>query len=220
MEEKNIQTQINELNQKVDLILDYVNQQRLKSDAVEDLISDMSIIGKDVYDSTVNELDNRGIEIDPDELRDLGVGLLRNVKSFNNVLGLFESANDFVKDAGPIANEMIIDMTKKFHEFEEKGYFEFFAEASKIMDNIVSHFSKEDVKMLADNIVVIMETVKSITQPDMLKSVDNAVKVYGSLEMENIPEYSVWRMMREMNKPEMKRALGFMVTFMKNLSAK
>jgi len=220
MEDKNIQTQINELNQKVDLILEYVNQQRLKSDAVEDLISDMSIIGKDVYDSTVEELDNRGIEIDPDELRDLGVGLLRNIKSFNNVLGLFESANDFVKDAGPIANEMIIDMTKRFHVFEEKGYFEFFAEFGNIMDNIVSHFGKDDVKMLADNIVVILETVKSITHPNMLKSVDNAVKVYGSMETENIPEYSVWRMMREMNKPEMKRALGFMVTFLKNLSAK
>ena len=220
MEEKNIQTQINELNQKVDLILDYVNQQRLKSDAVEDLISDFSIIGKDVYDSTVEELDDRGIEIDPDELRNLGVSMLRNIKSFNNVLSLFESANDFVKDAGPIANEMIIDLTKKFHEFEEKGYFEFFAEAANIMDNIVTHFSKEDVKMLADNVVVIMETVKSITQPDLLKSVDNAIKVYGSLEMDNVPEYSIWKMMREMNKPEMKRALGFMVTFMKNLSAK
>lgn len=220
MDEKNIQSQINELNQKVDLILEHVNQQRLKSEAIEDLLSDVSIIGKDVYDSTVTELDNRNVEIDPDELRELGVGLLRNIKSFNNVLSLFESANDFIKDAGPMANELIIDFYKKLHEFEEKGYFEFLSEAGKIIDNIVSHFSKEDVRMLADNIVVIMETVKSMTQPEMLKSVDNAVKVYGSLEMDNIPEYSIWKMMREMNKPEMKRALGFMVTFLKNLSSK
>ena len=37
--------------------------------------------------------------------------------------------------------------------------------------------------------------------------------------MENIPEYSIFKVMREMNKPEMKRALGFFVTFMKNMGA-
>jgi uncharacterized protein YjgD (DUF1641 family) len=52
----------------------------------------------------------------------------------------------------------------------------------------------------------------------MLKSVDNAVKVFSSLEMEEVPSYSIFRVMREMNKPEMKKALGFFVTFMKNLS--
>ena len=41
-----------------------------------------------------------------------------------------------------------------------------------------------------------------------------------SIETENIPEYSIFKVMREMNKPEMKRALGFFVTFMKNMAAK
>lgn len=218
MADKDIQQQINELNQKVDLILEYVNQQRLKADVVEDLVSDLSIIGKDVYDSTVAELENRSIEIDPDELRDLGVGLVRNIKTFNSALKLFESMNDLVKDAAPIANELIIDFTQKLHEFDQKGYFEFFTEAGNIIDNIVSHYSKEDVKSLADNIVVIMETVKGMTQPEMLKSIDNAVKVYGSMEVDNIPEYSMFGALREMRKPEMKKALGFMITFLKNIS--
>jgi uncharacterized protein YjgD (DUF1641 family) len=52
----------------------------------------------------------------------------------------------------------------------------------------------------------------------MLKSVDNAVKVFANLEMEDIPEYSILKVMREMNKPEMKKALGFFITFMKNMS--
>jgi len=54
---ENTSKQIAELNQKVDMILEYVNQQRLKSDAIDDLIGDASIIGKDVYDSTVKALE-------------------------------------------------------------------------------------------------------------------------------------------------------------------
>ena len=41
----------------------------------------------------------------------------------------------------------------------------------------------------------------------------------GSMEMDNVPEYSIFKVMREMNKPEMKRALGFFVSFMKNMAA-
>jgi uncharacterized protein YjgD (DUF1641 family) len=63
-----------------------------------------------------------------------------------------------------------------------------------------------------------LETVKSLTQPEMLKSVNNAVKIFSRLEVDTVPEYSVWKLMREMNKPEMKRAIGFMVTFMKSMS--
>jgi uncharacterized protein YjgD (DUF1641 family) len=52
----------------------------------------------------------------------------------------------------------------------------------------------------------------------MLRSVDNALRVFATMEMDDIPSYSIFKVMREMNKPEMKRALGFFMTFMKNLS--
>jgi len=72
--------------------------------------------------------------------------------------------------------------------------------------------------MLADNIVVILDTIKNLTQPQMLRSMDNAVRVFSKIEMDDIPSYSIFGVMRELNKPEMKKALGFFVTFMKNLS--
>ncbi|MCK5137205.1 MAG: DUF1641 domain-containing protein [Bacteroidales bacterium] len=210
--------QIAELNQKVDTILEYVNQQRLKSQAIDDLIADASIIGKDVYDSTVKALDDHEVVLEPDQLRELGIRLAQNVGNFNSMLDTLGSTMDLMKDVGPIVNEVIIDTTKKLHEFEQKGYFEFMKEFGRIIDNIVTHYDVEDVRMLADNVVAIMDTVKNLTQPEMLKSVDNAVRVFASLEMDDIPQYSVFKVMREMNKPEMKKALGFFVTFMKNLS--
>ncbi len=213
-----MQTQIDALNDKVDLILEYVNQQRLKSQSVDDLISDVSIIGKDMYDSAVTELENRSVEVDPEDVKMIALKLMRNIKNINGVLDTFESTADFMKDASPIVNEMIIDVIKKLNEFDQKGYFEFVSEAGNIIDNVVTHFSREDVKLLADNVVPMLETVKSLTQPEMLKSVNNAVKIFSRLEMGDVPEYSVWKLMREMNKPEMKRAIGFMVSFMQSMS--
>lgn len=206
------------LDKKLDLVLDYVNQQRLKSASVEDLISDVSIIGKDIYDTSVSELDNQSVEIDPDQLRRLGISMLKNVGNFNDVMELFGSIVDLLKEAGPIANEVIIDFTRKLNEFETKGYFEFFAELIKVLDNVVTNFTGEDIRMLADNIVLMLQTVKNMTQPEMLNALNNAVKVYGSIETQGIQEYSLWRVIREMRTKEMRSALGFMITFLKNLS--
>ena len=214
----NTSKQIAELNQKVDTILEYVNQQRLKSQAVDDLIADASIIGKDVYDTTVKALDEHEVVLEPDELRELGIRVAQNIGNFNTLLDTMGSAMDLMKDVGPIANEMIIDGTKKLHEFEQKGYFDFLREFGQIIDNIVTHYGVEDVRMLADNIVAILDTVQNLTQPDMLKSVDNAVRIFASLEMDDIPQYSIFKVMREMNTPEMKKTLGFFMTFMKNLT--
>lgn len=214
----NTAKQIEELNQKVDTILEYVNQQRLKSQAVDDLVADVSIIGKDAYDSTVKALDEHEVVLDPDQLRELGIRVAQNVGNFNTLLDTMGSAMDLMKDVGPIANEVIIDTTKKLHEFEQKGYFEFMKEMGTMMDNIVTHYSVEDVRMLADNVVIILDTVKNLTQPDVLKSIDTAVKVFSNMETENVPEYSIFRVMREINKPEMKKAWGFLFTFMKNMT--
>lgn len=212
----NTTQQIAELNQKVDTILEYVNQQRLKSQAIDDLIADASIIGKDVYDSTVQALDDREVRLEPDDLRELGIRVAQNVGNFNTMLDTLGSAMDLLKDVGPIANEVIIDTTKKLHVFEQKGYFEFLKEFGAIIDNVVTHYGINDVRMLADNVVTILDTVKNLTQPDMLKSIDTAVKVFSNMETENVPEYSIFRVIREINKPEMKKAWGFLFTFLKN----
>lgn len=219
MDSKNIQTQIDEINSKVDLILEYVNQQRLNSSAVNDLVADISIVGKDIYDTAVSELEHQDVEIDPEELKSLGIRLVKNIRNFNTMMGTLESFSDLMRDVGPIANELIIDFTKKLNEFEQKGYFEFMLEMGHVMDNVITHFSREDVRQLADNAVTILETVKSLTQPEMMKALDNGLRVYGSIEMEDIPQYSFMRLLREMRQPEMKRSLGFMVTFLKNLSS-
>lgn len=214
----NVQQQINEINQKLDLLLGYMNEQRLKSETIEDLVSDVSIISKDAFTSVVYELDKQGMELNVDDIKTLVYKLIRNVNNFSQVMDMFESITDLLKDAGPMVTEVGIDFTNKLHEFEQKGYFEFFKELTAIMDNIVTSYSPEEVRALADNIVTILDTVKNLTQPDMLNAINNAVGIFKNLDTDNIPEYSLWKAFREMNTPEMKRGLGFIMTFLKNLS--
>ena len=213
-----LQQQINDINRKLDLLLDYMHEQKMKSTAVDDLVSDLSIIGKDIYDTAVVELETSQVQIDPEEMKHLMIKLVKNVPTFLQLINMLESMMDLVKDATPMVNEIIIDFTKKLHTFEQKGYFEFAKESGKIIDRIVTSYSPQDIRSLSDNIVTILDTVKNFTQPEMLKAFNNALIVFNSMEMEKLPEYSIWRVMKEMNSPEMKKGMAFMVTFLKNLS--
>ena len=218
MEEKNIQSQIDALDKKLDLILGYVHQQKLNSTVMEDLVSDLSIIGKDAYDSTVEELDKRQVDIEPSEVTDLAVTFLRNIGNIKKVMNMLEMAMDLGDEIGPIANEAIIDFTKQLNTFEQKGYFAFIKEIGPIIDNIVTGFTLKDLRELADSIVTILSIVKEMTQPEVLGTMENAIKAFNSMETESVPSYSIWRVMKEMNSPEMKKALGYGITFMKNVS--
>ncbi|MCP4884950.1 MAG: DUF1641 domain-containing protein [Flavobacteriales bacterium] len=217
-EDTNVQMQIDALDKKMDLILGYVQQQNLQSKMVEDLVSDLSIVGKDAYDSTVAELDKRQVELDPSELTGLAVSFLRNVGNIKTVMDTLEMAVDLGKEVGPIANEVIIDFTKQMNSLEQRGYFDFVREIGPIIDNIVTGFSPQDLKELANNIVSILTIIKEMTQPEVLNTVQNAMKAFNSMETESVPSYSIWKLMKEMNSPEMKKALGYGITFMKNVS--
>ena len=218
MAEKDLQKQIDEINVKLDTILEVALAQKQRSSQLDDLMADANIIAKDAFRSTVEELEVQGVELNWEDLKFLFLKFLKNIDKFTWVMDTFESAYDLMQDMGPIFNETVIDIIRKMAEMEKKGYFEFFNEMLRAMDTIVEHYSGEDVKLLADNVVTIMDTVKNITQPDMLLAMNNALNVFQKLEVENIPEYSIWKAMKEMRTPEMKKGIGFMISFLKNLS--
>ncbi len=182
--------QLKEINQKLDLLLENVNQQRLKSEMIEDLVNDLSIIGKDAYETSVEKLEEQGVELDGEALQLMFFKFLKNIDNFSMIMNLFESMVDLSKDLGPIVKQTGYDVIDKFHELDQKGYFEFFREALTIIDNIVKGYTVEDVRMLSNNIVTIMDTFKNLTQPDMMKAMDNALNIFKNLDTTNVPEYS------------------------------
>ncbi len=218
MADKDLQKQIDEINVKLDAILECATEQKLRSGRMDDLVADVNIITKDAFRTTVEELETQGVELNWDDLKFLAFKFLKNIDKFTWVMDTFESVYDLMQDMGPVAREVIIDTIRKMAEMEKKGYFDFFTELTRAMDTIVTHYSGEDVKLLADNIVTIMDTLKNLTQPEMLLAMNNAVNVFQKLEVENIPEYSIWKAMKEMRSPEMKKGIGFMISFLKNLS--
>ncbi len=218
MGEQDISRQLTEIQLTLDGItaeLALVKRQRQEMD---DLKDDLTRVAKDLFAGAIEEFEDIAPFVRTGDFLHLVKLILRNTNNITAVIGKLESTLDFLEDFKPIGKELFSDTLEKLDEFDRAKYFEFAGAAIHISDNIVEHFSQKDVRLLADNIVPILETVKSMTQPEMMRAIKNAVAVFDSMDRDDIQEVSIWKAMRELNTPELKRGLGFMIAFMKNIA--
>jgi len=208
------------LDHKLDLVLAEVEEVRRIRREVEELKDDLSRVGKDLFRTAVTEMEEVAPFVGTGDFSALFKRLVRNVNNFNELLVQLEGARDLLHDATPLARQLVHGGMERLDELDRKGYFVMGREVGRAVDNVVTHFTPEDVRLLADNLVAILQTVKNLTQPEMLQAINNAVAVYQQIDFTTVEAYSPWRAFREMNRPEMRRSLGFLIVFLRNLGGR
>lgn len=218
MEEKTMQSQIDKLNNKLDVIIEEIEHQRKHRQEMEDLKADLMRVTTGIYQTAISELEEIHDHTTGEDILFLGKKLLRNVNTLTQTFELIENAKGFLEDFAPVSRELVLDTMKKFDEFDRKGYFEFLKEIESVADNIVTSFTIDEVKALSDNVVTILNTIKNLTQPDMLNAINNAVLVYKKLDINIEEDVSYLKLFKELKSPEMKKGLAFGIKYLKSLS--
>jgi uncharacterized protein YjgD (DUF1641 family) len=212
-----LQRQIDEINRKLDVILEEIELQRRHRREMEELKEDLMRVGNDLYQSAVVELQEVSDHMETGDVVHLLKRILRNVNNITRTVERLENAQDFMKDFTPISRELFIDAMGRLDELDRKGYFEFLGELARVGEAIVTNFSPEDVRRLGENIVAILETVKNLSQQDVLSTVNNALAVYRKINVDVPDEVSTWRLLKELNTPETRRGLAYLIRFQKSL---
>ncbi|MCF3652366.1 hypothetical protein [Synoicihabitans lomoniglobus] len=214
-----LDAKLDALDAKLDRVLEEVDEVRRMRREIEELKDDLSRVAKDLFATTVTELEEVAPFVRTGDFTDLAKRLLRNTNTLDEMLIQLESARALLADATPLGRKLFHDTLEQLDELDHKGYFDKGQELLRALDNVVAEFSVEDVRQLADNATTILHTVKNLTQPEMLDAVDNALEIYRKIDFNTVEEYSPFRAFREINKPEMRRGIGFMIVFLRNLSA-
>ncbi|HOU81625.1 MAG TPA: hypothetical protein PLE59_07595 [Bacteroidales bacterium] len=192
MEEIAIQNQINELNEKVDTLLEYIIAQNKKNQAIDDFIDDAYKVGIDLFKTTAVELDNHGVEVDMDEVKILIFKLLKNIQTFNTLINMLESLVDLMKDATPIAREMIIDLTYQLDKLEKNG-------------------TIESLKTITTN----------LTNPDLLQSLAKISSAITNVKPdEKLDNISMFKLMKSLNNREVKNSLSYLIRILQEINKK
>jgi len=218
MENSALQKQLDTIQESLDQINKELALQRQRDLVWSELQQDLGHVVGDVFHSLTSELQEIESEIKPGETVLFLKTVLWNIPNFRRLIEQLGSTQELISDSAPLARDLFQDLVKQFTQFERRGYFDFLRELLRVGHQVMTHFSPEDVRLLADNIVTILETIKSLTQPEMLAALNNGVNIYRNLGTKNIEEYSLWKAFRELNSPELKRGIGFMMAFLKNIA--
>ncbi len=107
-------------------------------------------------------------------------------------------------------------------ELERKGYFGFVRQGMYVMDQVVTSFSEEDVKQLGDNVVLILNTVKALTQPEMMTMLNNLTQGFHDAESEAQAgqlDIGMFGLLKQMRDPEVRRGLAITLETLRRVSA-
>ena len=122
---------------------------------------------------------------------------------------------ELVEDMAPVAREAMTSLTETLTEAERRGYFGFARSGLGVVDKVVTSFSEEDVKALGDNIVLILETIKQMTQPQVMAMLQRTVDVVGEKEPTEPP--SLFALVRELREPQVRRGLARAISMLRSV---
>lgn len=216
---------LSELNQKIDALtaqVAYLSEQaqiaERERQARAELMRDLTPIANHAFHLTIEQLEEVQEYIDLNDLLRLFKRLLRNGRNLEKMLDQLESLADLMDTLAPLADEAFSKTVEALNELEQKGYFGFAQEGARIVDKIVTSFSEEDVRRLGDNITLIVNTIKDMTQPEIMTFVRNTLLI-AEKEVEKPVDISTLGLLRQMRDPAVRRGLALTLRVLRAIGA-
>lgn len=203
-----------ELNRKIDLLATQVQflteqaqvAERQRQERAE-LMHDVMPIVNDAFRISVEQLEEVQEYVDLGDLLRFLKRVLRNGPTFEKLLDQLESIMDLVQTVGPLTDHAFEKVVDVLQEAEHKGYFAFARGGLQIADNVVTSFSEDDVKKLGDNVVLILNTVKDMTQPEIMGLV-RTIMAQTEAEVSRPVKTSVPALLGQMRDPNVRKGLA------------
>ncbi len=210
-----------ELNQKLDKLATQVeflteeaHRQKRRQQEWDELKDDLIPIGNDLFRISVEQLEEVQEHVQIEDMLRLFKRLLRNTRNLEQMLDQMESFMELWQDLSPLSQDAFLTMMNYLNEMEQKGYFVFARGGLEMMDKVVTSFTEEDVEQLGDNIVLILQTVKEMTQPEIMTMMRNTAHI---VKDEEPVDTSLISIIRQMNDPEVRKGLAKTLQILKSV---
>ncbi|GMV05503.1 MAG: hypothetical protein AMXMBFR53_17810 [Gemmatimonadota bacterium] len=149
------------------------------------------------------------------ELRALNEKMDRVERVIDAVTHRIEDLEEIRDDLWPMVQGVSHQVSRKLHEMEQSGTLAFLKEGAKVAEQVSTSFTAEDVRLLGENVVQILQTVRNLTQPGVLDVADRAATALrGEADGAPAKRLSLWKAMRD---PEVRRGMTLMLSVLREM---
>jgi uncharacterized protein YjgD (DUF1641 family) len=205
------------LHRKVDRLTELLEAQERRYQELEELKNDAIPIVNHAIKLSIAELAEIGTEFKLEDLLFLLKRLLRSTPMLLKMLDQLEALSELQQEGQILGKQVFHTAVEQLDRMEREGYFAFARGGLYITEQIVREFSEEDVRALGDNIVTILKTVRSMTQPEIMALANNAVEAIREEEpvAENV---STLALIRELGDPKVRKGMVRLLHMVKALA--
>lgn len=126
---------------------------------------------------------------------------------------------ELVRALNEISGPAFAMATDRMQQFDERGYVEFARGGAAIADRVVSSFGPDDIEALGDNIVLILQTVREMTQPEVMGMLRRTAISAQHVDTDVADSPSLFALAREMRDPEVRRGLGRTLSVLRTIGS-
>jgi uncharacterized protein YjgD (DUF1641 family) len=210
-----------DLNHKIDLLTEqvaYLAEQARAAEQARQSVAELVEIGvpiaRDVMRIASDEMEDVQEYLELADLVRLLKKLIRLAPLMEPLLDQASGAADLLQIGGTVLREGMDKATSLMDDMDRKGYFSLAEGGVRMVDNIATSFTRQDVDKLADNVVLILNTVKDMTQPEIMNFVRGTLLV-AEKEVEKPVDISYPALLRQMQDPAVRRGLALTMRVLK-----
>ena len=213
-----VEERLDRLDEQLGEVVAELRHQRLERERWRELADELAPIAEQAMNMTIAQLASGSF--DAGEIAGLVRAVLQDAAAIQAWIGPLRSLAAMADEAGPLATSAVSSLNARLQLLDERGYFAFARQVAGVLDTIVTSFSHEDVKLLGDNIVLILETVKEMTQPEVMGLLGRTALSIRQVQASGAtPVPSTFALLGQMRDPDVRRGLARLLATLRTLGA-
>lgn len=207
------------LTEQVGAIAEELRRQRESREQWSELVSDLTPVTKGVMDVATRELEDLSEDVSLEDAVRFLKTTARELPRLQALMAQLDSMSQLVSEVMPLVGPGMEKLTDVLQQLDEKGYFMFAQGGIEIADKVVTSFDHDDVVALGDNVVLILNTVKEMTQPEVMGMLKRTFVTVQEVEEAHVEPPSMFALIKEMRDPQTRRGLARVMSMLRTVGA-
>ncbi len=214
-----VEERLDRLSTQVEEIAADLRRQRESREQWEELVQTLAPVGRDAFDLASRELDELSADVTIDDAVRFARTLARSLPQIEALVAQLQSMTELVGEVSSLSGAGVARLSALLAEADQKGWFAFARQGGAIADRVVTSFTEDDVRALGDNVVLILETVREMTQPEVMGLLRRTAVTAQHSDDTYADPPSTLTLLRQLRDPEVRRGLARTLNVLRTVGA-
>jgi uncharacterized protein YjgD (DUF1641 family) len=204
-----VEQRLDHLTAQVDELVTEMRRQREAREQWSELTHELVPVTRDAMDVASRELADLSRDVSIEDVTEFARTMARSLPKLRAMLVQLDSMAELTHEVNSIAGAGVATLSEALADAERKGYFTFARHGAEMVDEVVTSFTEDDVVALRENLVLILNTVKELTQPEVMTLLNRTgVSLQTIQDDAGEAPPTAFALVRQMRDPQVRRGLN------------